>query len=1231
MLLKDLINIPDSVRQGDLVFKISDATEDAKATLDQYVVTEQLEESFIQAVRLVGAAVNEGSSKAAYLSGSFGSGKSSFMGVLQLLLDRNPDALAKPELADVVAELNRQGDHLKILTVPYHLIGATSLESAVFGGYVEHVRAKHPDAPYPAVFADEPLLANADDMRARFGDDAFFAQLGEGDEGWGELSGWDAARYDAARAEPVGGPERRLLVQAMLEGPLSSFADAARANREGYVDMEQGLAAISEHAHSLGYNGLILFLDELILWLMSQMANQSFVSAEASKLSKLVEGSDADRPAPLIALVSRQRDLRDLVGHDVPGSEQLSFIGQLDYQAGRFSTITLNDSNLPVVAHNRLLRPKDDTARTTLQQAFTDLNLDQDERDTLRGTSGTDDDFALTYPFSPAFLNVVVDVASALQRTRTGLRVLLELLVDKRDTIEIGDLVPLGDLYDVLAEGDDPLTDELRQNFRASKRLYDNELRPMLLDAHNLGRNDEPTPAFRNDDRFIKTLLLAALVPNSEPFKNLTAKKLVALNHGLITTPVPGTEVQALVRKLTEWSGRIAELQVGSDVNNPTINIVLSEVDVRSILQSVRSHDSTGTRRQLLRDMIAEELKVATDQQSFRTTLLWKGVQREIDLRFGNIRNHDELPDAAFEPDGDRWQVVIDFPFDEQGHTPLEDLERIDGLRANNWQSVCWLPSFFTADFLGQVGDLVLLNHLIPIDDQMSERFRDATRNLSPDQREAARPQMQTWKLQLRNRLQDVLKQAYGLKKPEANVVDSTHGLADHFPTLLSGLSVQPPVAATLRDAFDAVIRQALAYSYPDAPDIEGEVKAGDLRTVLGICTQALEQPDNRVAQVESSARKAMARIANPLKLGTQSEQAFRLEVATNELGTHFTRKLAERDASGAAGNPTVRELRAWIDDPKPRGLTRALQNLIILVWAAATDRTFQDHGGPAAATLDTLRDDWEVVGVDLPDAATWQDAVQRAQAVFGTSGLMTEPSSVGLQRIDAALSNAAGDYGQSTRSVVERLASLDSLAGVDGVSQRTRTAECAAAVVDQLASANSALERLQRFAAVELEPSAAAIGASIKSSAAISAQIDTLDMRILASAMNRGEGASIRQSLVDLVGADELATRFVDEMRRIDEAARSLVLDTPAASAPAAAAAAAASPVAAATADAPSPDDVAIDVPSSAGTVVAEHKGLDRSATQKALKDLRDRIKSGELSGSRFDIRVVALDGDDE
>ena len=1273
MLLRDAITIPTEVRQGDLVFKLTDATEHSSETVARYVVTDQLLSAFSEAAALVGAAVREHSSKAAFLSGSFGAGKSNFMGMLQLLLDAHPAALARPELAPVVASMSQWRTGQKFLTVPFHLIGAASLESALFGTYVAHMQALHPDAPLPDLFADEPILDNADVLRQRLGDDAFFAALNETDnigetggtaggtagagsagDGWGDLGGWDAARYEAARLQPVGGDDRRLLVQALLSSLLTSFAEGAAANREGYVDIDTGLAAISRHAHSLGYSGVILFLDELILWLMSRMADASFVAAEASKISKLVEASDAKRPAPLISIIARQRDLRDLIGSDVPGAERLGFIDQLNFQAGRFSDIALNDSNLPVVAHHRLLQPVDDAGAAALRAAFDSLALTDDQRDAMRGESGTDADFALTYPFSPAFLNVVVDVAGALQRTRTGLRVLLDLLVRHRDTLEVGHLVPVGDLFDVLADSDEPLSDAMKPQFESARRIYKTTLRPMLVGDHGLTEEaiatDGATAAFVTDDRLVKTLLLAALVPHSAPFQNLTARKLVALNHGLISSPVPGMEVGVVVTKLNNWAARAGELQVGGDPHNPTVNLVLSEVDTRAILNSVSSVDNLGSRRKLVRDLLAEELGVSTDQLLQSTTHLWRGIKRSADLVFGNVRDTSELNDASFASSGNAWKIVIDFPFDDEGHSPHEDLARVAQLRAlgHEWRTLCWIPSFFTAEMRSQLGALVRLNHLLPVPGQSSDRFTQATRHLSPEARESARPQLEAQQNAARSRLLAALKQAYGLGSPDAAVVDSSHALADHFSSLLSGFTVRPPVATSLREALEKVFEQALEHSYPAAPQIDAEVRPADLRTVRDLCDQALEAPDRRIAQVPTAERRVMSRIANPLRLGVQSEQAFLLDVS-QRWEPHFTRKIAERAQSGAEGHVTVAELRAWIDDPSPMGLSKELANLVLIVWAAATDRIFTDHGGPARVAIDSLSDHYEVVSQELPSPADWATAVDRAARVLGVAGLADEPSAVALARLSGRLANAANEHLAAVESLGGELETLAALVGAGGAAggtgagaggagagagggaaggvARITTATNAARLLGAIASAGSDLAKVDAFVAADLSPSPEAIGASIKSATAVSSTIAGIDVKLLATAMTRSEGAHLGERLGALLNTEEYVTQLAPALSELVKAAREIVFAEAAPTPPAVPAAPAVSVAEvaemAAVVDAPA---VGLRGGGEGGGEVTSEAGLSATAAAKRLSELRDEIDAGTHGEGPFEIVIRSL-----
>ncbi len=144
------------------------------------------------------------------------------MAVLNLLLAGNTQARSIPELADVVARHSwTQGR--KFLLVPYHMIGARDMESAILGQYAEYVRKKHPEAPVPGFYLAEGLFKDARELRERMGDEPFFAQLnkgvggGGGGGGWGEFdSGWDAASFEAAMLEPPNGEERSRLVGDLI-------------------------------------------------------------------------------------------------------------------------------------------------------------------------------------------------------------------------------------------------------------------------------------------------------------------------------------------------------------------------------------------------------------------------------------------------------------------------------------------------------------------------------------------------------------------------------------------------------------------------------------------------------------------------------------------------------------------------------------------------------------------------------------------------------------------------------------------------------------------------------------------------------------------------------------------------------------------------------------------------------------------------------------------------------
>lgn len=77
-LLRDVIDIKESISTSDFVLSLAEATtpEGAQHALKDYVVTERLLENFDEALALIKSSLDGHRSKAAYLHGSFGSGKS---------------------------------------------------------------------------------------------------------------------------------------------------------------------------------------------------------------------------------------------------------------------------------------------------------------------------------------------------------------------------------------------------------------------------------------------------------------------------------------------------------------------------------------------------------------------------------------------------------------------------------------------------------------------------------------------------------------------------------------------------------------------------------------------------------------------------------------------------------------------------------------------------------------------------------------------------------------------------------------------------------------------------------------------------------------------------------------------------------------------------------------------------------------------------------------------------
>jgi hypothetical protein len=1097
--IKDLIDIPEQVQRGDFVLRLSEGVDRAEETLRDYVVTPELKACFDNALSFVSSALHSRTSKASYLHGSFGSGKSHFMAVLHLILQGNPAARSIPELAPVISKHNTWTHQKKFLLVPYHMIGSHDMESGILGGYVDFMRRTHPHTPIPAVYLAAGLFQDARALRERMGDERFFATLSEGSsgtDGWGDLeAGWDATRFEAAMEEPPGSEERSQLISALVGKFFGSYNTQVDRQSEAYLSLDVGLSVLSKHAASLGYDALILFLDELILWLASRAADLKFVHQEGQKLAKLVEAQTPDRPVPIISFVARQRDLSELIGDAVTGAERLNFSDALKHWEGRFHTITLEDRNLPAIAEKRVLKCKNSAARAELDAAFEQTaKIREAVMNTLLTSAGDREMFRTLYPFSPALVQTLIAVSSVLQRERTALKVMMQLLVEQRDTLKVGDILPVGDLFDVIAHGDEAFSQEMAIHFDNAKRLYHQKLLPLLEKQHGRYEDIERLPyddlkraALRNDDRLVKTLLLSALVPGVESLRALNAERLAALNHGTIKTPIPGREGQEVLRRCRSWAASVGEIRIGEEAANPTISIQLSGVDTETIIEQARREDNQGNRIRRVRQMLFEQLGIAGELEFEQShDFLWRHTKRSCVVLFRNIR---ELPDTSLENADERWKLIIDYPFDEAGHGPRDDLSRLQVFRHVHpigAKTLCWIPAFFSVEAQKDLGMLVILEHILT-----GERFSQYANHLSPQDRPAAKSLLENQRSVLRQRVQNHLEAAYGLEALIPGSLDTTHELELHerFVSLWPGFEPQPPVAANLAGAMEHLLSQALEHEFPAAPYFEAEIKTSNLQKVYEQVRAATQVEDGRVA-IDKPLRPLLRHIANPLQLGEMGYDATHF-VLGQHWRTHFTRKAAE------VGSPiTVSQLRTWIDEPKAMGLPREAENMVILLFAEQTNRSFFLHGAPCDATLTNLPDRFELREQKLPHPAQWDVAVGRAGSIFGVaaSPLLKASNVMALatdvkQKVTGAR-RACQIYRQRLQ---DRLGKLG-LATTN--TDRMQTAAATLAMIERLYDVEPA-EVVDALASTQGATSEAAMGECLSKATELAERLDATDWEI--------------------------------------------------------------------------------------------------------------------------------------
>lgn len=1119
MLIKDLINIPDRIYANEFVIKLTEGIERPEETLDQYVVTAQLKRQYEKALALIQNSLQQGKSQAAFLHGSFGSGKSHFMAVLNLLLKGNPQAWSHPDLASVTLNFSGLRER-KLLLLAFHMIGASSMESAILGGYTRIIAEQHPQAPVPAFYRGEKLFEDARNLMAKMGEESFFAQLAAqapvaktalGRRAGGGVS-WDRARFEQSASATPTDPQRQQLVSALLSSYFTGYSDVQRDNQESFLPFDQALEVLSQHAKSIGYDGVVLFLDELILWLANMSSNLHFVHGEIQKLVKLVEAENADRPAPIISIVARQRDLKELIGESLSGFEQFNFHDQIKHFEKRFDTINLEDANLPEIIEKRILKPKSDGARSQLHDQFDRLKLNPNIRDILAHNYDLES-CRRVYPFSPALIDTLVAVSSLLQRNRTAIRILMELLVAQQETLEVGQLIPVGDLFDLVSGNYEPYDDSVRRGFESAKRILQERFAPMLEDSEG-----KPISTQATDLRLIKTILLSALVPEVPALRKLTPQKLAALNHGTLKSPIAGRESALVLTKLKNWQTNIGELRVDPDSEEITLN--LTTVDLDKILEGARTQDNTGQRKGYLRRLLFQMLKIDQDAQSNMTVtydLIWRGSKRTFEVQYLNIREKSNLRELQ----ADQFpKLILDYPFDEEGCHPSDDLVKLDSYRSqfSDTRTLVWLPFFLSKRTLTELGRLIMIEYILA-----GDRLNSFISHLAPTDRPSAKALLENQRSALQERMRRALEMAYGILKAEPGILDESDQKqlpSDKQLQSLNG-SFQPrlPAVSNLEQALREILAKELETTYPGHPTfpVDREISLDAVRKIWKEVKEACKTDDHRLEIVDRTMRDRLREVAQPLLLGKMGETHFLLS-------DHWRNKFEQEMAKHQIVGPVrVERLQEWIDLPKTMGLPARLRALVIHTFAEQTGRQLVRQGLALREFEADLAPDVELCPLELPAPDVWERAWERAKLLLPD----LYPLGCTMANVEL-LSQRVGEALQPRRQALldlpGKLRQLCQATGVDPANSPRLTHSRLGADLVNLLETKDARERIEQLARARWSDVPEELAAFVRGAHAMLPSLTQENLEMLAELPQLSEGQDLLREVQEALQRSEQA-----------------------------------------------------------------------------------------------------------
>jgi hypothetical protein len=994
LTIRDAFDLPsaEDLTALGFVVRLSDAQgNDAITKLVQdYVLTPKVKEELPGILQSLRTAIDRREDYGRFVLGSFGSGKSHFMSMLGLLAEDHDAAWKK--VSNAISGLD--GEHrrwmvdARILVVRIHMLTMSrsgpdaGFDRAVFDSFNEALTRRGKE---PAAFVHvDGVIEEARREAADYGD-AFWRKL--------ELAGIVGSRDDFEALAQGAAQDREDLARAYLEWKGRDPSTAGL--NPNFAD---GLQRLALHAKSQGFGAVLFLIDELLLWLGEKQTHE-FRQA-INQLNTIVDHSDGQRAIPLVCFFAKQRNIREFF----PDMVQEDALHQhIDHHSKRFEPMELRDVELRHICKERVLKRR----HAAEVQVVVD-SLAREHKNVLPAVLQNADVGYLqdVYPFHPALIEMLIDVSSLMQRERTALRLLYELLVIHYPSLELGKLLPVGCAFDALFPEGGVEGSKRTADLKAVHQLYYVRFQPGIAAMAAESASDFDEGRKHTLEQIIKTALLAEVSPRLKG-QSLTVERLVRLNDADVAAgELDRTRMSMVFQDLVELSRKVPALQVTGTGKTAIITITLQGVNFDEILNRARTRvENEHARRKTFFTLLKEVLQLQgkkgfteAEGNDGAYVASWRKTDRKGSVAIGNIR---ELSYGDFKPkNGEEFRILIDYPWDQPGHTVEEDRQKADKVRRSEGRSptICWLPRHFSSNELAVMQDLSACELVT-----QASADDDLFGHLSPTDRQQVQERANRQAATLKNNLVEKLKDIYK---------DSAEAFA-----LIDGIDSRVQEREDLGKNLDEFARALLDRLYPEHPVFAMEPKPDALRVLCGWMVEASERPGDWVP-FDDKQGKILRTIGLPFELVEVGERKARLRVDTRYI------KTVQEKATGDSVS--------WEDIDgaleKRFGLLPACRNLFLVYLARAQSyRVLKEvTGEPEQVEIDNrARAGLRLQRAPVLELPEWVRVRDLSQSLFGLPA-PSEHRSLGEQdRVTGELKKAAEDRRNRLQAVHEQVAKL--------------------------------------------------------------------------------------------------------------------------------------------------------------------------------------------------------------